>query len=365
MQVPPVIVVAIPVKNEESIIGECLESMAAQTVSFNHLLLLLNNCTDRSQQICLNAQEQECNIRIIVCDLPDDLASAGEARRIALKHAASLAGDGVILTTDADATPAPDWIERNVCHIEQGADAVCGMAEIDRREGALLPHGLHFDSMREAFLHRIEDEIDALADPDAADPWPRHQQHSGASIAMRAAVLRAAGGAPHVASGEDRALIERLRLVDARIRHAPDIVVRVSGRVEGRAVGGMAEAIKRRLHRRDELTDDRLEPAVDAYRRALAKARLRNVHAGEDDGGLAEDLLIRKAAMARALRARHFGAAWADVQRLSPVLQRRRVPFASLAGETRQALLLRDHLLRAASHRHAASGQLFGNEIAG
>ena len=211
------------------------------------------------------------------------------------------------------------------------------MAEIDGLYCATLPHGLHFDDMREAFLHRIEDEIDGLADPDPADPWPRHQQHSGASIAMRADILRAAGGAPHVANGEDRALIERLRLVDAGIRHAPDITVRVSGRLDGRASGGMAAALKRRSHQRDELTDDRLEPAVDAYRRVLAKVRLRHVSA----------------------------AAWADIQRLSPVLQRRRVPFSQLARETRQALLLRDHLLRAFSLEHPPRSAFSGNEIAG
>jgi GT2 family glycosyltransferase len=325
---------------------------------------LLNNCTDRTLQICLNAQAQTPNITIIVCDLPDDLASAGEARRLALKHASRLAGDGVILTTDADTIPAPDWIEKNLRHIAHGADAVCGMAEIDGVDGAAIPHGLHFDDMREALLHRVEDEIDALADPDPADPWPRHQQHSGASIAMRAAILALAGGAPHVANGEDRALIERLRLVDARIRHASDITVRVSGRVDGRASGGMAAAIKRRLLRRDELTDDRLEPAVDAYRRALAKARLRHLRAGQSENGLAQDLLISEAAMTRALRTKNFGAAWADIQRLSPVLQRRRVPFAHLARETRQAFLLRDHLRRAVGNAHI-SPEYSGNEIAG
>ncbi len=365
MQTPPATIVAIPVKNEEARIAACIDAITVQTCSFNHLLLLLNNCTDRTLEICLSAQERNPAISIIVCDLPDVLASAGEARRIALKHAASLAGDGVILTTDADATPAPDWIAKNLLHIENGADAVCGMAEIDGLDGATLPHGLHFDDMREAFLHRIEDEIDGLADPDPADPWPRHQQHSGASIAMRADILRAAGGAPHVANGEDRALIERLRLVDAGIRHAPDITVRVSGRLDGRASGGMAAALKRRSHQRDELTDDRLEPAVDAYRRVLAKARLRHVRAGALDCGLAEDLLISEAAMARALRAQYFGAAWADIQRLSPVLQRRRVPFSQLARETRQALLLRDHLLRAFSLEHPPRSAFSGNEIAG
>jgi len=365
MQSPPAIIVAIPVKNEESRIAACIHAITVQTRGADHLLLLLNNCADGSLQICLTMQAQNPNIRLIVCDLADNLASAGEARRIALKHAAALAGDGVILTTDADATPAPDWIAKNLHHIEHGADAVCGMAEIDGAEGAALPHGLHFDDMREAFLHRIEDEIDSLADPDPADPWPRHQQHSGASIAMRAAILNAAGGAPHVANGEDRALIERLRLVDARIRHAPDISVPVSGRVDGRASGGMAAALKRRIQRRDELTDDRLEPAVDFYRRALAKARLRHVRAGGAENGLAEDLLISEAAMARALRAKYFGAAWADIQRLSPVLQRRRVPFSHLARETRQALLLRDFLYRAVTQESLPQSVFSGNDIAG
>jgi len=363
MQALPPIIVAIPVKNEEARITACINAITEQTVNFSHLLLLLNNCTDSSLQICLNAQAKEPNIKIMVCDLPETLASAGEARRIALKHAASLAGDGIILTTDADATPAPDWIEKNCRHIAQGADAVCGMAEIDGADSAALPHALHFDDMREAFLHRIEDEIDSLVDPDPADPWPRHQQHSGATIAMRAAILRAAGGAPHVANGEDRALIERLRLVDARIRHAPDISVRVSGRVDGRATGGMAAALKRRLHRRDELTDDRLEPAVDAYRRVLAKARLRHVRAGAADNGLAQDLLISESAMARAMQVQKFGAAWADIQRLSPVLQRRRVPFSHLARETRQALVLRDFLRHAVSHENV-SPALSGTEVA-
>jgi GT2 family glycosyltransferase len=343
-------IVAIPVKDEEARIGACIAALGAQTRPFSQLLLLLNNCQDNSLHICRAAQHSLANIHIVERFLPKELSSAGEARRLALKYAAALAGDGVILTTDADATPDQRWIEQNVLEIENGADAVCGFPVIDPGEGALLPRGLHFDDMRETFLLSIEDEIDALVDPGPADPWPRHQQHSGASIAMRAAVLRRAGGAPHVAAGEDRALIERLRLVDARIRHAPGIAVRVSGRLVGRASGGMAEALKRRAQKSDALTDDRLEPAVDAYRRSLAKARLRAARAGQADPSLAEDLLISDGAINRALRAQYFGAAWADVQRQSPVLRRRRVPFANLANETRQALKLRETAQATARH---------------
>jgi hypothetical protein len=196
-----------------------------------------------------------------------------------------------------------------------------------------------------------------MIDPDPADPWPRHQHHSGASLSMRASILGSAGGAPHVAIGEDRALVERLRLVDARIRHAPNISVRVSGRLEGRAEGGMAATLKRRLQQRDILTDERLEPTVDAYRRVLAKARLRAVVQGnEKPEALAEDLLISPAAMRHSLRTPFFGAAWANIQRLSPVLKQRRVAFSSLQREIAQAVTLRAQLrteLSAAQTSHS------------
>ena len=229
--------------------------------------------------------------------------------------------------------------------IRQGADVVCGMARLDYRDAISMPKILRTDEKKEARLMAIQDQIASAIDPDPADPWPRHQHHSGASIALRAASLRQAGGAPHVAVGEDRALIEKLQLVDARIRHAPEIAVRVSGRLEGRADGGMAATLKRRTLQRDMLTDARLEPTVDAYRRVLAKARLRAVFLGHQDADrLGEDLLISRRAVRGALHAAYFGAAWAEIQRLSPVLQRRRVAFSNLRREIRQALMLRDQL---------------------
>jgi len=331
---------AIPVKDEEAAIGHALRALARQTVAFDHIVLLLNNCTDGTYQVCEAARPALPQLHILQCTLPPGIASAGEARRLALDHAAALAGkEGILLTSDADAVPAPDWLEKNLREFARGADVVCGAAFIDPADEARIRPGLRFDDLREVFLLQLQDEIRALLDPDPADPWPRHQQESGASIAIRAAIFAQAGGAPRVPSGEDRALVERLRRVDARIRHAPEITIRVSGRQVGRAAGGMAETISRRIHRQDALTDEQVEPSVDAYRRAIAKSRLR---AG--DASLAADLLIHPADMASALAKPSFGAAWAEVQRLSPVLQRRRVAYADLARETRQALALRDQL---------------------
>jgi hypothetical protein len=339
------VVVAIPVRNEEVQIGGCIDALAAQSVPFSRLVLLLNNCSDGTEEVCRRRAARVPNLDILHVRLVGAQASAGQARRLAWERAASFAAGGVILTTDADARPERTWIARNLQALTAGAEAVCGMAALQASDKGAIRQGVHFDELREGFLLGLLDEMAALIDPDPADPWPRHQQDSGASIALTEAVLRRAGGAPGVANGEDRALIERLRRVDARIRHAPEICVRVSGRLDGRATGGMAAALKRRAAQLDVMTDAALEPAVDAYRRVLARAQLRGVFAGGGGmDGLARDLLIAPMAMGAALDTAYFGEAWARVQAASPVLRRRRVAFAALARETRLALRLRDEI---------------------
>ena len=184
-----------------------------------------------------------------------------------MAEAARLAGlDGVLLTTDADGQVDPDWLAANLQCLADGADAVAGWVDLHPIEWGAIPRALHEDDARECAYDRLCDEIHGLLDPDPADPLPRHTQHSGASIAVTAAAFARCGGVPAIPSGEDRALIAALRRVDARIRHAPEVHVSVSGRTEGRSEGGMADTIRRRLAKPDEYIDDRLEPALDCAR---------------------------------------------------------------------------------------------------
>jgi hypothetical protein len=299
-------------------------------------------------------------VHIECADLPAGQATAGHARRLAMQRASALTlPDGVVMTTDADSRVAPDWIAANMAALQRGADAVCGRAVIDPDEAALIPRHLHDDDAVECEYGRMLDAIHAWVDPDPADPWPRHTEHSGASIAVRHAYLRECGGVPAVSLGEDRALLQALRRIDARIRHAPEVWVTVSGRLEGRAAGGMADTIRRRMQAQDVLLDDRLEPALDCLRRAAARRRFAEVWCakrGVAAERLASRLGVGQAPMAACMRSGYFGAAWDRVEAASPVLIRRPVRRQDVLGEMAVARAI---LERVAGN--AAEQQAFGD----
>lgn len=349
------IVAAIPAKDEADELEGCLLALAAQHgAALDATVLCLNNCTDRSAEVIRRvAGALPFAVHSVEVSLPPKRACAGTARRIAMDRAAELAGPrGILLTTDADGRAAPDWLTVNLAAIAGGAEAVAGRAEIEPVGARLIPAHLHAIDARECAYAVLLDEIRWLLDPDPADPWPRHDEHSGASIAVTVEAYRRAGGIPPVPLAEDRAFFDRLRQVDAKIRHAPDARVIVSARIVGRAPGGMADTIRRRMTQIDELLDDRLEPARDATRRAWLRGRLyqawrRGAREIAEIGRLADKLGMTVDDLAVLITSRYFGAAWAMVEERSPVLRRRRVRLADLPTQTDCARRLREGIRRA------------------
>ena len=264
-------VVAVPVKDEAERIGACLAALAGQA---DAVVLVVNNTSDATAAIA-----RGFGVEVIEVEFPPERASAGAARRMAMERAAVLAGEGgVLLTTDADGRVPLDWVAANLFHLRRGVDAVAGRAVLDSADAAAIPDRLHDDDALECAYAAALDEIASRVDPQAWDPWPRHSEHSGASIAVTVAAYRAVGGMPAAAIAEDRRFFAALRAAGMRVRHAPEIVVTVSGRTTGRAEGGMADTIWRRLGRADPYLDDALEPAMDFWR------RLRGEAVGKDGG---------------------------------------------------------------------------------
>ncbi len=335
-------VVAIPARNERDRIGACLAALAADRCALPLLVVLFVNNSDDGTETAAREAASSLGLELAVSSerLEGVRAHAGEARRRAMEAAlARCRATDLLLTTDADGRVMDGWRRGNHAAVTAGADVVCGRALIDPVEALAVPRHLHDDDARETAYFTRLDRIASLLDPDRDDPWPRHGEESGASIAVRPAVFRAAGGVPSVASGEDRALLHRLRLRDARIRHEPSLAVIVSGRLTGRADGGMADTMRRRIGCQDEHVDERLEPVADALRRVRRRRAFRELRAsGSATSRAAWQLGVTEAVLRDALRRPFFGEAWDAIERSSAVLATRTpIPHLDLAPHMERA----------------------------
>ena len=119
------VVVAIPVRDEANRIGGCLRALARQSVPADHVVLLLNNCTDGTAEVVKALPRAPHRLHLIECSLDPSSASAGVARGLAMKYAAALIRKGAILTTDADAEVPDNWVEANLASDEAGRG--CGL----------------------------------------------------------------------------------------------------------------------------------------------------------------------------------------------------------------------------------------------
>lgn len=276
--------VCVPARNEVARLPVLLRALAAQTVGWPvRVAVLVNNSGDETAQAARNAAtalEGRLDMTLREVTLPAEHANAGGARALAMDLGISrLEGreDAVLISTDADSRPPRDWVANTLRAFQAGADIVGGRLVIDERDP--LPHDM---GRARALWDRYWTEVRAIEDaidPVAWDPAPRHGDHTGASLALRVSTYRAAGGIPPIASGEDRALVEAAVAIGARLRHPVDVWTRVSGRLDGRARGGMADHL---LALADTLARGQpvLAPSLDQWRqraRWRAERRASNV----------------------------------------------------------------------------------------
>ncbi len=98
--------VIIPAYNEEHSIAACLTSLSRQTADEEYEVILVDNgSTDKTVQI---AQEFQHVMKLTI--IPESRKGRGRARRTGWSHARGR----IVLSTDADATVPPDWIEKYI-----------------------------------------------------------------------------------------------------------------------------------------------------------------------------------------------------------------------------------------------------------
>jgi glycosyltransferase involved in cell wall biosynthesis len=230
-------VAVVPARDEEDRIAACLSALAAQQlppgVRFE-TIVVADACRDGTRTVAARTA-RSLGLALTLLEGPG--RGAGAARQAGMDAAAarlleSGAPHGLIACTDADSRPAPDWLARQLAHVEAGARAIAGMIELEPDEASRLPGGVRRRRARDAVarLDRVRER-----DPDAG-----HHHFAGASLGVTVDAYRAVGGLEPLAALEDAAFAERLETHGIPVVHASDVVVHTSARAGGRARRGLS-----------------------------------------------------------------------------------------------------------------------------
>jgi hypothetical protein len=292
--------VVVPARNEEAGLTRTLDALRVQVTleetrlgwEFYEVILLLNNCTDRSSSVAEQYAADHPGFRLHVadCELPAQRAHVGTARSMLMDCACDRLerlsrSDGSvrgILSTDADTRVAPDWVASNIAELENGAEAVGGVINLFPEELERLEVGTRQAYLRDRAFQAQVARLEATLDPDPADPWPRHLEHFGASLCCTPEIYRRSGGLPAVKPLEDVAFIDALRKKGARIRHSPAVEIFTSARLDGRAEVGLSGQLRHWKRLVDAGLPHLVESAEWLQHRFRTLAGLRRLNEGGD-----------------------------------------------------------------------------------
>jgi len=376
--------VIVPVRNEERTLLETLRALADQRdldgTPLNHacyeVIVFANDCTDHSAALAraFGARHPTLALHVVERGYPAGIFHVGHARRMLMDEACRrllLLGRrrGVIASTDGDTRVASTWIAATLREVARGADAVCGRIVTDLpddTEAGRLTRQYH---LRDVGYRLLVAEMESLLDPDPYDPWPRHHQHFGASLAVTAGAYLRAGRLPVVPYLEDVALYQALRRVDARIRHSPAVRVVTSPRLMGRTAIGLAQQLREwtamGAARQPHLVESATAVEARLYAHRSLRVVWRTIGIGEatpahEITAVAHSLGIRSNWLADSLAWRQtFGALVEQVERQQTITGEwaERWPAAEIA-ETVRALRVRRADLRRVAARSAAREEI-------
>ena len=360
--------IIVPAKDEAAGLPATLAALAAQTdmagqplpAGCFEVLVLANNCTDATAEVVRQQTRRwpQLVLHVAEIDLPAVQAHVGRARRLLMDAACArlelVGGPGIIASTDADTRVAPTWVAAIVAEVVAGADAVGGRIspEYDGDDEDEKPElrSLRRIQTRDAAYRLLCARLEHAIDPVPADPWPRHHQHFGASLAITARAYRRVGGLPEVRFLEDEALCERLRHHDLALRHSPHVQVLTSARREGRVEVGLSWQLREWLR----MSQQQREPHVEHPAQLAARWRLRGQlrthwangarHRSEE---LATGLGIPVALLqGQVWQATTFGLLWEWALANAPGLRVEMLPLSRALREL--PLLIGEHRLMAA-----------------
>ena len=322
--------VIVPVRNEAHHLVQTLDALRDQRDATGsplspdtyEVLLLANNCTDCSYDVATGYQKRHPTFRLHVANihLPPAKANIGTVRRLLMDEACQrlMSIDnprGIIASTDGDTVVDRHWIYYTLLEVANGIDAVGGriLTHPDQSHTRLY-------HLRDVAYRTLIARAEAVLDPCPHDPWPRHFQHFGASIAVTSQMYRQAGGLPERPFLEDEAFYRALLRTDAKVRQSPHVKVFTSTRTEGRVKVGFSEQLRYWANLSQTNQCQLAEPAEAVILRLRNRQKLRQCwkqrpHADTAIRAIATDLLVEADWLARELqKSCFFGQLWEKVE---------------------------------------------------
>jgi len=251
--------IVVPARNECVRIEKCLSALVRQIdpdgrpidPAKYEVLVLANNCQDKTavRARAFAGRHPHLALHVVEIDFPPERSYVGCARKLIMDEACRrlfLLGrpDGLIVSTDADSFVDPGWIAGIMREVDAGADAVGGRIVADRGERLLLHPAAELTYLRQVAYDFLIAELEDLIDPDPFDPFPRHGNHIGASLAVTAGLYAQIGGLPDVLEDEDKALYKAILRSGARFRHSLAVRVTTSARLDGRVEHGFSAGLR-------------------------------------------------------------------------------------------------------------------------
>ncbi|GAC1305525.1 MAG: glycosyltransferase [Steroidobacteraceae bacterium] len=190
------------------------------------VVVVADRCTDRTVE---RARRALGSAGEVICI---DVRSAGAARREGVARMLAHWGESDpariwLANTDADTFVSEEWIAVQLAFADQGITAVAGIVHLHAGASASV-----HDVFRTTYL---------------TTPQGTHSHVHGANLSVRADAYVDVGGWSDLPLAEDHCLWARLRRRGWRVSSPVSSVVATSPRLEGRAKGGFADALKARV----------------------------------------------------------------------------------------------------------------------
>ena len=240
------VVVVVPARDEQEAIGDTLRGVCdsldrarrSGLVEASAVEVVAHRCTDATEaraRAVLRGHAAPFGTHVVA---DEDSVSVGQVRDRAVRRGLGRLEhrprDTWVLSTDADTRVGPGWVtDILTAAASTGVVGVVGLARLDGWYGG--PAG----------AAAYEAVIAAKMRSSPADPLHQHDHVYAANLAVRADAYLDVGGFSHLAHGEDQALVDALAARGRPLLRTRTVVVTTSGRLVGRAGGGLAEHLAR------------------------------------------------------------------------------------------------------------------------